>query len=460
MKKAKDTIDFTKGSIPRHLLNFSLPLFLGNLLQTLYNTVDTIWVGKFLGSNALAAVSVSFPIIFILVSLVTGITMATTVLIGQYKGADDEKMIKNTVDNSLLLLTVASVIITIVGITFHRSILKLMNTPDELMDLASGYLNIIFIGLIFSFGYNSLGAVLRGLGDSKTPLRYLFYTTVMNIVLDPILIFGLGPFPRMGINGAALATIISQAVSFFLEVRYLNKSSHLFKISLKGIKIHKKLIKKILQIGLPAGLQQTVVALGATVVMSLVNSFGASTVAAYGAATKIDSFSFMPSMSVGLATSALAAQNIGAGKYKRVNETMKWASIMSIAISIFMMILVFVFPRQLLMLFTDEKIVLDKGVEILKILGISYIPFGLMWVSNGIIRGAGDTIVTMFISMFTLWFVRLPLAYFLSKYTTLASSGIWTAMTISSTLSGITSMAYYRSGRWKDSILLRPESRQ
>lgn len=460
MKKINDAIDFTKGSIPRHLLNFSLPLFLGNLLQTLYNTVDTIWVGKFLGSNALAAVSVSFPIIFILVSLATGITMATTVLVGQYKGANDEKMIKNTVDNSLLLLTIASIIITIIGIIFHKSILRLMNTPDELIDSASGYLNIIFIGLIFSFGYNSLGAVLRGLGDSKTPLRYLFYTTIMNIVLDPILIFGLGPFPRMGINGAALATIISQAVSFFLEARYLNKSSHVFKISLKGLEVYKQLIKKILQIGLPAGLQQTVVALGATVVMSLVNSFGASTVAAYGAATKIDSFSFMPSMSVGLATSALAAQNIGAEKYERVKETLKWASLMSIVISIFMMFLVFVFPKQLLMLFTDEKVVLDKGVEILKTLGISYIPFGLMWVSNGIIRGAGNTIVTMFISMFTLWFVRLPLAYFLSKYTYLASGGIWTAMTISSTLSGIISMTYYRSGRWKKNILSKSKSRQ
>lgn len=460
MKKNNDAIDFTKGSIPRHLLNFSLPLFLGNLLQTLYNTVDTIWVGKFLGRNALAAVSVSFPIIFILISLATGITMATTVLIGQYKGAQDEKMIKKTVDNSLLLLTIASIVVTVVGIVFHKSILRLMNTPPELMDLASGYLNIIFLGLIFSFGYNSLGAVLRGLGDSKTPLRFLFYTTVINIVLDPIFIFGLGPVPKMGINGAALATIISQAISFFLEVRHINNTSRLLNISLKDLKMDLNLTKKIIQIGLPAGLQQTVVALGATVVMSLVNSFGSSTVAAYGAATKIDSFSFMPSMSVGLATSALAAQNIGAGKYDRVSETLKWASLMSIGISIFMMFLVFMFPRQLLMLFTSDNLILNKGVKILKILGISYIPFGLMWVSNGIIRGAGDTVVTMFISIFTLWCVRLPLAYFLSKYTVLGSNGIWTAMTISSTLSGITSMTYYKSGRWKKNLVLDPKNNQ
>lgn len=458
MKKTKDAIDFTEGSIPRHLLNFSLPLFLGNLLQTLYNTVDTIWVGKFLGRNALAAVSVSFPIIFILVSLATGITMATTVLIGQYKGANDAKMIKKTVDNSLLLLTIASVVITLVGIFFHKSILGLMNTPSELMELASGYLNIILLGLFFSFGYNSLGAVMRGLGDSRTPLKFLFYTTVINIILDPIFIFGLGPIPKMGINGAALATIISQAISFFLEVRHINRTSQLLNISLKDLKMDLNLTKKIVQIGLPAGLQQTVVALGATVVMSLVNSFGSSTVAAYGAANKIDSFSFMPSMSVGLATSALAAQNIGAGKYDRVRETFKWASFMSIGISIFMMFLVFVFPRQLLMLFTNDDLILDKGVKILKILGISYIPFGLMWVSNGVIRGAGDTLVTMFFSIFTLWCIRLPLAYFLSKYTALKSDGIWTAMTISSSLSGITSMVYYKSGRWRKSILLDPKN--
>lgn len=449
----ENNIDFTTGSIPKHLIEFSAPLFLGNLLQTFYNTVDTIWVGKFLGRNALAAVSVSFPIIFIIVSLATGITLATTVLVGQYKGANDENMIIKTSNNSLILLAIISVILTFVGLFLHKSILNWMNTPEELMEMAAGYLNIIFLGLIFTFEYNAISGVLRGLGDSRTPLLFLFYTTVLNIVLDPIFIFGIGPVPKMGINGAALATVLAQAISVYLAVRHLNKNGHIFSIKIKELKLDLNLTKDIIRIGLPAGLQQTVVALGQTVVMTLVNSFGATVVAAYGAASKIDSLSLLPSMSIGFATSSLAAQNIGAKKYDRVRDVMKWSSILSVSISILTIILVYVFPRPLLMLFTNDNQIIENGTIILKIFGLAYIPFGLMWVFNGIIRGAGDTLITMFFSIFSLWLVRLPLAYYLSKHTPLGSNGIWTAISISMTLSCLISMLYYKSGRWKKSIV-------
>ncbi|AYO29496.1 MATE family efflux transporter [Biomaibacter acetigenes] len=445
--------DFTRGSIPKHLIKFTIPLFLGNLLQTLYNTVDTIWVGKFLGSNALAAVSVSFPIIFILVSLVMGITMATTVLVAQYKGAGDNDMVKKTINNSMFLLTIASITISIIGIIFHKVILVLMNTPQELINPASSYLNIIFAGLIFMFGYNVISAVLRGLGDSRTPLRFLFYTTMINIVLDPVFIFGFGPIPKMGINGAALATIISQGISFYLAVRYLDGVGHFLTVKLSNFKYDRELTKKIVKIGLPAGIQQTVVALGSTVIMSVVNSFGPTIVAAWGAASKIDSFSFMPSMSIGLATSSLTGQNLGAGKYDRVHEVMKWSSLISVIISGIITLMVVFIPRKLLMIFTNDINLLREGSTILRILGISYIPFGLMWVSNGIIRGAGDTIITMIISMFSLWVVRVPLAFYLSKYTSMGSDGIWVAMTTSSVLSTALSLGYYFTGRWKKSIV-------
>jgi putative MATE family efflux protein len=456
VKRQENITDFTKGSIPIHLIRFSIPLFLGNLLQTLYNTVDTIWVGKFLGPDALAAVSVSFPIIFVLVSLVMGITMATTVLVAQYKGANNEDMMRKTINNSIFLLSISAVFITIVGILFHRSILVLMNTPQVLINPASGYLNIIFAGLIFTFGYNVISAVLRGLGDSRTPLRFLFYTTMINIVLDPIFIFGLGPIPRMGINGAALATVISQAVSFLLAVRYLDRVDHFLTIRISDFKYDGELTKKIIKIGLPAGIQQTVVALGSTVMMSVVNSFGPLIVAAWGAAGKIDSFSFMPSMSIGLAASSLTAQNIGAGKYDRVKQVMKWASVLSLIITGFVTCLVWFFPEELLSMFTSDDALLREGAKILRILGVSYIPFGMLWVSNGIIRGAGDTFITMLISIFSLWVVRVPVAYYLSKFTPLGSNGIWIAMTISSILSTLLSVGYYFTGRWKKARIIEP----
>jgi putative MATE family efflux protein len=458
--KTAKMLDFTSGSIPRHLINFSYPLFLGNLLQSLYNAVDTIWVGKFLGQNALAAVSVSFPIIFVLVSLVMGLSMATTVLVGQYKGANNEIMVKKTINNSMLLLSIAAVAMSVVGIVFHKPILNLMNTPEAILESASGYLNIIFAGLIFTFGYNTISGVLRGLGDSKTPLLFLLYATVINIVLDPIFIFGLGPIPKMGVNGAALATILAQAISLYLAARYLNRSEHLLAIKIKNMKYDKELTRKIFKIGLPAGLQHTVVALGATVVMSIANTFGETTVAAFGAASKIDSFSFMPFMSIGLAASSLTAQNIGAGKFKRVNETMKWSSLIALILATATTLLIWFFPHQILRMFTDERILLQEGTAILKILSISYIPFSMMWVSNGIIRGAGDTVVIMIISIFTLWGIRIPLAYYLSGNTPLASNGIWTAMAISSTLSSILSLLYYFSGRWKKTDIIRKGYRE
>lgn len=443
----KASMDFTVGSIPKHLLNFAIPLFIGNILQAFYNTVDSIWVGKYLGPEALAAVSVCSPVVFVMIAMVTGLTMATTVMIAQYKGAKNSAMVKKTVGNTMFLLTIAAVIMTIIGICFRKTILTLIGTPVESMDMASGYLLITSAGIAFVFGYNAVSAILRGFGDSKTPLLFLFYSTVINIVLDPVFIFGLGPIPKMGVNGAALATILAQGAAFLLAVRYLNKTNELLSIKINEIKCDPQVTKMLLKIGVPAGLQQTVVAMGHTVIMSVITSFGTSVVAAYGAANKIDSFFFLPSMSIGLATSSLAGQNLGARKYDRVYETMKWGSVLSISISAAMILLIYTVPEYLLLLFTDKTEVLEEGVIILKTLAMAYIPFGIMWVANGIIRGAGDTVVAMILSIVSLWVLRIPLAVIFSKY--MGSRGIWTGIAISMAISGAISYCYYRTGLWK-----------
>lgn len=443
----KASMDFTVGSIPKHLLNFAIPLFIGNILQAFYNTVDSIWVGKYLGPEALAAVSVCSPVVFVMIAMVTGLTMATTVMIAQYKGAKNSAMVKKTVGNTMFLLTIAAVIMTIIGICFRKTILTLIGTPVESMDMASGYLLITSAGIAFVFGYNAVSGILRGFGDSKTPLLFLFYSTVINIVLDPVFIFGLGPIPKMGVNGAALATILAQGAAFLLAVRYLNKTNELLSIKINEIKCDPQVTKMLLKIGVPAGLQQTVVAMGHTVIMSVITSFGTSVVAAYGAANKIDSFFFLPSMSIGLATSSLAGQNLGARKYDRVYETMKWGSVLSISISAAMILLIYTVPEYLLLLFTDKTEVLEEGVIILKTLAMAYIPFGIMWVANGIIRGAGDTVVAMILSIVSLWVLRIPLAVIFSKY--MGSRGIWTGIAISMAISGAISYCYYRTGLWK-----------
>lgn len=443
----KDTMDFTEGSIPKHLLNFAVPLFIGNVLQGLYNTVDSIWVGRYLGAEALAAVSVCSPIVFVMIAMVTGLTMATTVMIAQYKGAHNSIMVKKTVDNTMFILTIAAIIMTILGICFRNVILRLIGTPSESFNMASGYLLITSAGIAFVFGYNAVSAILRGFGDSRTPLLFLFYATVLNIALDPVFIFGLGPIPKMGVNGAALATILAQGVAFLLAVRFLNKTNELLAIRVNEIRCDLSVTKQLLKIGVPAGLQQTVVAMGHTVIMSVINSFGTLVVAAYGAANKIDSFFLQPSMSIGLATSSLAGQNLGARKYDRVYETMKWGSVLSFSISAFMILLIYSIPKQLLLLFTDKVEVLEEGIIILKTLAMAYIPFGIMWVANGIIRGAGDTVVAMILSIISLWILRIPLAVFFSNL--MGSRGIWIGIAISMALSGLLSYCYYKTGRWK-----------
>lgn len=458
MDKENNQINnFTEGSIPKHLLSFSIPLFLGNILQALYNTVDSIWVGRFLGPQALAAVSVSFPIIFVLVALVTGITMATTVMVAQYVGAKKIDMVKKTVGNSLFLLIIASIVASTTGILLNRTLLRLINTPEEILPMASGYARIIFMGFIFMFGYNMTSAILMGLGDSKTPLRFLFYSTMINIVLDPIMIFGLGPIPKMGIQGAAIATILSQAISFVLALRYLDRNEHVISYKLRDIRYDRELTRLTIKIGLPAGIQQTVVALGNTLIMSIVNSFGVNVVAAFNAAQKLDSFAFMPSMSIGMASSTLTGQNMGAGKTERVKEVARWSEIIAVLITGIISAVFLLVPDKLLLLFTTDREVLNLGAQCLRILAIAYVPFGLMWVFNGIIRGAGDTIITMIISIISLWVVRLPLSAYLSK-TGLAQNGIWVGMSSGSILSAILSYAYYRSGRWKRRAIVRSSS--
>ena len=229
--------DLTEGSIVKHLINFSIPLLLGNVFQALYNTVDSIWVGQFLGAKALGAVSVSFPIIFILISLVTGITMATSVLVAQYAGAKNPEMISKTMNNSFLLLGTVAVIVTTIGIVFNEQILILLNTPQEILAFAVEYLNIYLLGLIFVFGFNVMSAVLNGLGDPRTPVKFLIVATITNIILDPLFIFGVGFIPKMGIAGAALATIISQALALALIVIYLYRTNHIIRPKIKDFKV-------------------------------------------------------------------------------------------------------------------------------------------------------------------------------------------------------------------------------
>lgn len=452
MRKNKTT-DFTSGSIPRHLIAFAIPMLLGNLLQALYNIVDTIWVGRFLGLEALAAVSVSFPIILILVSLVIGITIATTTLVGQYYGANRKDLLGKAIGNSMILLTLIGIIITLLGIRFNRSLLLLINVPPEILDTASSYLETFISGLLGMFWYNGISAILRGLGDSRTPLKFLFYSTFLNILLDPLLIFGPGPFPTLGVNGAALATIIAQGVSALISLRYLFFTSHLIVVEKSFWSLDLTVLKLIFKIGLPSGIQQMIVSLSALVVRSLVNRFGSTVVAALGVANIIEQFAIMPAMSIGMAVTSLVAQNLGAEKNERVTESVRWSSLLTIGTTSLVSLAALLIPRLLLYPFTDDPRILVAASRYLHFLSFAYIPLALMFTLGGVMRGAGDTLIAMIFNIISLWLIRVPLSAYLSALPALGIDGVWLGMTISPFIAFILNYLYFRSGKWKKSLV-------
>jgi len=444
--------DFTRGSIPRHLIIFAIPMFLGNLLQALYNTVDSIWVGRFVGHEALAAVSISFPVIFALVALVMGIAMATTTLVAQYAGAGDSTMVRRTVGNSLTLLALTGSAAAVIGFVYRVPLLQLINTPPEVLDMASSYLGIFLAGLPLMFIYNATSGVLRGLGDSRTPLVFLAYAVVTNMALDPLFILGLGPLPAMGVRGAALATVLSQGVASILSLQFLLRSRDLLRLDRSLLRLDRRLTRLTLIIGLPAGLQQTLVSLSMLAVNSIVNTFGAAVVAGYGAGLRLDQFAFMPAMTLGLAVTALVGQNLGAGKQERVSATVRFGVLITTAIAIAVGLLVVVFARPLLTMFTTDPRVVEVGRGYLLFAAPAFVPFGLMFVLSGVLRGAGDTVPAMLITVASLWLVRVPLAATLAR-TAMDERGIWLAIALSPVIGTALNYGYYLSGRWKNRVV-------
>jgi putative MATE family efflux protein len=427
----------------------------GNLLQALYNTVDSIWVGRYVGPDALGAVSVSFPIIFALIALIMGLTMATTTLVAQYKGAGDDTAVRQTVSNSLKLLAGLGVVSSAIGLVFRMPLLRLINTPEAILVHASSYLGIFLAGMVGMFLYNAGSAILRGLGDSRTPLRFLAIATAINIVLDPLMILGVGPFPKMGVAGAALATIIAQGVSSVLVLRHLSKVTRLLHFEGRLLSVDRRITKLTFSIGLPAGVQQFLASLGMLTLTSIINRFGATVVAAFGAAARLDQFATMPAMSIGMATAALCGQNLGAGKEERVREVVRSSAVVSVALTGTATVIALAIPGVLFGVFTRDAGVLAEGVRYLRIVAWSYVPFALFFVFTGVLRGAGDTVPPMVITVVNLWIVRVPLAQYLSSIPALGIRGVWIANAVTPVAGLALSYAYYRTGRWKARVVAR-----
>ncbi len=446
--------DFTVGNIPRHLITFATPMLIGNLLQTFYNTVDSIWVGRFLGAGALAAVSVSFPVLFLFIAFATGLGIGNNVMVAQYLGAKKEEEVRRTITNAITVFLVIGVLTMVAGLVFHQGLLKIIKTPSEILPLASSYLSIFLLGLPFLFLYNAINTIFQGMGNSRTPLTLLIYATILNVILDPLLILGVGPFPKMGVAGAALATTIAQGLSGVLGLWFLGQTGFVrFK---RGHYFSPRLSQIMFRLGLPAGVQQTVLSLGFLMMSSIVNGFGKNVIAAFGAGSRVDQFAFLPAMTFSLAISSVAGQNLGALNFERAREVARWGAIISSLFAIGATILVFLITPSIIHIFSTDPEVVRLGITYLRIVSFSYFPLALMFAYNGFLRGAGDTVQTMLNTILTLWVVRIPLAKVLSSFPSLAERGIWISQVIGPLAGFLIAYFYYLSGRWENKILTRP----
>jgi putative MATE family efflux protein len=418
-------------------------MLLGNVFQQLYNVADSIIVGKFLGKEALAAVGASFPLIFMLVGFIIGIASGSTIIIAQYFGAKDMVKVRKSIDTMYIFLFFASLVVGVLGIVFSESIFRLIRLPEEVIPQAALYMQVYLTGILFFFGFNGVSAILRGLGDSKTPLYFLIISTVTNILFDLLFVIVF----KWGIAGAAFATVLSQAGAFVTLVIYLNHRHPVINLSWRKFDWDREIFRSSIRIGVPTGFQQTFVSLGMLALLRIVNDYGTDTVAAYSVAVRIDGLAALPAMNFGQALSTYTGQNIGANRIFRVKQGLIATMNMSGIVAIVTSILIMLFRTEMMTLFTNDLNVIAIGARYLLIVSGFYLFFSSMFVIGGVMRGAGDTIVPMFITLFSLWIIRIPLAAILSKR--IGVDGIWWAIPLAWFMGMTLSYIYYKKGKWK-----------
>ena len=447
--------DLTTGSIAKNLVFFALPMLLGSLVHVAYSLVNAAWVGNGLGTEAMAALTVCFPVFFVLTAFGQGLSLASNVLVSQSYGAKDWDRLRMVVQNSMVLTVIAGLLCFSAGEMATGTLLRLMNTKPEVLPIATSYLHLFLWTTPLMFGMFFLASVMRGAGDSKTPLYFQAGSLVVTAILDPLFMFGWLGFPRMGLNGTALATILSQALALVALAWHMRRVRHISSPSWRHLGLDREVSLLTLRIGLPSMVQQALVSAGIVVIVTLVNRFGVHSTAAYGIAMRIDLLAFMPAMAIGMAASTLSGQNIGAHKYDRVKQTFRWGILVSIALTLPATLVSIGIPGLFMRLFAhDDADVVAIGAHYLRIVGFGYLMWAIMFLSNGIINGSGRTMATTAFTLVGFWIVRIPLALFLSHYLGRVE-GIWYGILISSFVGAGISVSYYLTGRWRIPIVPR-----
>ncbi len=450
----KETNILTEGSISKSLITLAIPIILANILQTAYQLTDAFWVGR-LGNAAVAAISISFPFLFFIIALGGGLAMAGTILVAQYRGQGNRKKIDHISSQTVLVVFIISLILTAVGYYLTPYFVSLMHVAPEVAQKAISYLQISFLGTIFLFTFMVFQSLLRGVGEVKIPMYIVLGTVLLNLLLDPIFIFGYHSIPAFGVAGAALATVGTQGLAALIGTILLLRGRHQLRVYFKDLKPDLNLIKKMFKIGFPASIQQSSRALGIALITFLVASFGTVITAAYGIGVRVLSFVIIPAVGLSMATSTLVGQNIGAKKIDRAEKIAKLSTLIAFITLTLVGIIIFIFAKPIAAFFIPGEIVtIQISTLFIKIMALTFGFLGIQQVLNGVFRGSGNTLVSMGLSLISLWLLRLPIAYFLSKFTFLHEEGIWLAFAIANIVGAIISIIWFRRGKWKDKKII------
>lgn len=446
--------DMTEGAPWKRILEFSVPMLLGNVAQQLYNTADSVIVGLYVGDNALAAVGSASPILNLLLALFVGIATGAGIVISQSFGARDREGLSMNVGNCISLTLVATVVIMVFGPLITRPMLHLLDTPESIMEWCVEYLNIFFYGIAGFFFYNMLSGVLRGLGDSVSALGFLLLAAALNVALDLLFVAKFG----MGVPGVALATVIAQGISAVFCYIKLMRMGDLFDLNRSTIRLDKKISGRIISIGVPSGVTQAIMACSMMVVQSLTNSMGEMVIAANVIIMRVDGFAMMPNFSFGQAMSVYAGQNVGACRYDRVHKGVGQGTAIALSFSAVITVVLLFLNKYLFAIFTETTALIDLAGQMMRIMAVGYLAVSISQVLGGIMRGMGDTVTPMWISIVSTVVLRVPIAYILAFFTRSAEYphghpfSLSISLLISWTMGMVITVIAYRFGRCRKKL--------
>lgn len=442
----------TEGPIFSSLLKLALPIMISQFMQTLYNLADTFWVGQ-VGPNAVAAITISFPILFLMIAIAAGLTIAGTAIIAQYKGAGQMDDINKVLGQLVTYIGLFSLVIMIIGFIFSRVFVTLLGADEAIINDATAYLRTIFAGMPFMFGFFIFSSILQGIGDTTTPAIMMLFSVVLNIILDPLIIFGVGPFPELGVQGAAVATVFSRGLVTLYAVYLIIKGIRGLKLTLRNMKPDLSIIWMITRIGFPSSIEQSMISAGQLFMTGLVTSFGTMTLAAYGIVNRIVSVPVILAFGLAAASTTMVGQNIGAGEKKRAEKTAV-ISISTIFISLtFIGIIIMIRPQFVIGLFNRDPAVLEYGSDYLRIVALTFGFIGVMNVGNGVFKGAGRTVPPMVISTASQWLFRVFLGYRLALVMGGNQAGLWWAIAIANIAGALIGIIWLKASNWSTKVI-------